>query len=169
MKTRKQKSQELEAGKKLLTENHSVVFADFTGVDTASLQRLKAELKKIGATFKVIKKRLLRIAFQAAGLDFNPEEFPGAVGEVFLPGEVSDGASVVYKFSRELAKAKKEFKILGAYEIAKKAFLSSEEFLTIAKLPSREILLAQLAGVLSGPIRAFMYLLQEKSKKMVET
>ena len=168
MKTKAQKSNELDLGKDLLNKNQSVIFADFTGVGTAFINKLKKELKKSGSVFKVIKKRLLKIAMQKSGLDFDPTQFEAQVGAVFLPGEVSSGAGVVYKFSRELAKEKKDFKLLGAYEISKKSFLNAEQFLVIAKLPSREVLLGQLVGVLSGPIRAFMYVLQEKAKKMVE-
>jgi len=169
MKTKAQKAQEIDSTKELLSENQSVIFADFTGVSFEHLKKLKSELKKAGATFKVVKKRLLKIAFKTLGLDFDPTQFESQVGIVAIPGDLSSGAGIAYKFSKSLAKEKKEFKFLGAYEIPERNFLNAEQFLAIAKLPSREVLLAQLVGVLSGPIRAFMYVLQERSKKMVET
>ncbi|HEY4475252.1 MAG TPA: 50S ribosomal protein L10 [Candidatus Paceibacterota bacterium] len=168
MKTKVQKTKELESAQELLAKNQSVIFADFTGVGTALINKLKKELKKTNGVFKVVKKRLLKIAAEKSGLDFDPTQFDAQVGAIFLPGDVASGAGVVYKFSRELVKEKKEFKLLGAYEISKKSFLNAEQFLAIAKLPGREVLLAQLVGVLSGPIRAFMYVLQERSKKLVE-
>jgi ribosomal protein L10 len=62
---------------------------------------------------------------------------------------------------------KKGFKILGAYDLSDKNFIDAETVIKIGKLPTREILLGQLVGVLSAPIRMFMYVLNEKSK-MVE-
>lgn len=165
MKTRVQKLKELETGKELLAKSKSVIFADFTGVGIEAIKKFKKELKKSGAVFKVIKKRLLGIAFKNAGLDFDVNQFESQLGAIYGPGDVSSIAGTVYKFSRDLAKEKKDFKLLGAYELDKKAFLNQEQFLAIAKLPPREVLLSMLVGVLSGPLRAFMYVLSEISKK----
>lgn len=165
MKTKQQKAKEIDSSTELLSKNQSVIFADFSGVSFEQIKRLKDELKKAGAIFKVFKKRLLRVAFKNSGLDFDPTQFENQVGIVAIPGNLSSGAGIVYKFSKDLAKEKKEFKLLGAYEIPKKNFLNAEQFLTIAKLPSREILLAQLVGVLAGPIRTFMYIINELVKK----
>jgi len=166
MKTKSQKSTELEQGKKLLSTSKNVVFADFTGVGIELVKRLKKELKKSGATFRVIKKRLLRIAMKDSGFDYDPTQFESQVGTVFVPAELSDGAAAaVYKFSKELAREKKQFKVLGAYNLAGKKPLTAEEFLVIAKLPSREVLLGQLVGMLTAPIRQFMVVLNEISKQ----
>ncbi len=166
MKTKVQKAEEIKVGKKLISESKSVVFVDFGGVSFMMLGRLKKELKKTGAAFKVLKKRLLRIAFKESGMDFDPTQFETQAGSIFVPGELSDGtAAAVYKFKKDLAKEKRELKILGAYDAVAKRFLSAEEFTVIAKLPSREALLGQLASVLTGPIRAFMYVLTEMSKQ----
>ena len=165
MKTRAQKGKEIEAGTELLSKSQSLVFADFTGVSFELIKKLKNELKKSGSVFKVLKKRLLKIVFKNSSLDIDPTQFESQAGVIFIPGELTQAAGAIYKFSKDLAKAKKEFKVLGAYELPKKLFLSAEEFLAIARLPSREVLLAQLVGVLSGPIRAFMYVLDQISKK----
>ena len=168
MKTRVQKSKEIKAGEELLAKNKTVIFADFSGVSFEQIKRLKNELKKAGGVFKVVKKRLLRLVFKNLSLDFDPTQFDSQVGIVAIPGELSSGAGMVYKFSKELAKEKKEFKLLGAYEIPLKNFLNAEQFLAIAKLPPREVLLAQLVGVLSGPIRALMYIIDQLSKRSTE-
>ncbi len=166
MKTKAQKSRELEDGKKFLSASKNVVFADFTGVGIELLKKLKKELKKSGAAFRVIKKRLLRIAMKDSGYDLDPTQFDAQVGSIFVPGELSDGAAdAIYKFSKALAKEKKEFKVLGAYDLAARKALTGEEFMVIAKLPSREVLLGMLLGAITGPLRAFMYALAEISKQ----
>ncbi len=168
MKTREQKTKEIALGTKLIDQSKALVFTDFTGTATSAINKFKKDLKKSGSAFRVIKKRLLSIVLKKAKVDFDPTQFEGQLGVVFSPGDVSSIASTVYKFSKDLAKEKKEFKLLGAYELDKKVALDLNQFLAIAKLPSREILLAMLVGAMSGPIRGFMYVLQEKSKKTVE-
>lgn len=166
MLTKAQKTEQVKEGKKLIKASQNLVFADFTGVSVEELRRLKKELRNAGADFRVFKKRLLKIALKEAGIDFDPKQFEAQVGTVFTAKELTSVASQIYKFSKELAKKKKDFKILGAFDLINKSFLGPEQFTIIAKLPSREVLLAQLVGTLAGPIRALMYLLQEKSKKV---
>jgi len=168
MLTKDQKKEHVKKGKELIKESQNLVFADFTGVGVEDIRRLKSELRKSGASFKVFKKRLLKLALKENKIDFDLEKFEAQVGTVFTPNELPSVAGQIYKFSRELAKKKKDFKVLGVYNIKAKSFLDAAQFTVIAKLPSREVLLAQVVGVLAAPIRVFMYLLQEKSKKMVE-
>lgn len=169
MLTKEQKKKQVAIGTEFLNKSKALVFADFTNVDTASINKLKAALKNLGANFKVIKKRLLNIVAKNAGLDFDPLQFEAQVGTVFSEGDLSLVAGAVYKFSKDLAKEKKDFKILGAYDLVDKSYLDTAQFILIAKLPSREVLLTQVLGGIIGPFRAFMYLLLELNKKPTPT
>src|SRR3989344_1705975 len=128
MLTKAQKKQHVELGESLLKKSKTLVFADFTGVDTGSVRKIKIEVRKAGATFKVIKKRLLRIALKNHGIDFDPMQFPAQVGAFYIPEDLSTVASPIFKFAKELAKEKKEFKVLGAYDLVMKAAIPVEEF-----------------------------------------
>ncbi len=165
MKTREQKKKEIKLGKDLLAKAKSLVFIDFTGVPTLSLNKLKKELKKAGATFRVIKKRLLGVALKRQNHDVDPVKFNSQVGAVFANGDISSVASIVHKFQKDLVKEKKTLNIWGAYELDKKNFLNVESFTAIAKLPSREVLLQLLMGAMTGPLRAFMHISGEIAKK----
>jgi large subunit ribosomal protein L10 len=165
MKTKVQKSAEIKEASELLGKYENLIFTDFTGVSFEFLKKLKKELQKSGAMFKVIKKRLLKVAMKEKGIEFDPVQFEAQVGTIFVPKTLSESAAVIYKFAKEVAKEKKEFKILGAFEILGAKFLSAEEFTVIAKLPSREVLLGMVLGAMTGPLRAFMYLLQELAKR----
>lgn len=165
MLTKAQKKQHVELGQDLLKKSQTLIFADFTGVDTASVRRIKVEVKKAGATFKVIKKRLLKIAFKNLNIDFDPLQYAAQVGTFFVPEDLSSVAGPIHKFAKDLAKEKKEFKVLGVYDLANKTAVSIEEFTAIAKLPGRATLLAMVFGAITGPLRAFMYLAQEVAKK----
>ncbi len=164
MLTRQQKARQIEEGDKLLKENKSLVFVDFSGTKVEDLRKLKRTLREFGSQFKVIKKKLFRIAFQNKKIDFDPEQFDSQVGAIFADKDISDVAGPVYKFFKEVEK--KGFKILGAYDLSVNNFLDAETVKKIGQLPSREILLAQLVGVIAAPIRMLMYVLQERSKKV---
>ena len=165
MLTKAEKKDQIDLGAKKIKESQSLIFADFTGVPTSDVNRLKSDLRKAGSAFKVFKKRLLKLAMKQAGFDFDPAQFDAQVGTVFVKGDVSSVAAPVYKFSKELAKKQKNFKVLGAYDLSKNVFMPAEEFTTLAKLPSREVLLALVIGAMSGPLRAFMSIVDQLSKK----
>ena len=158
MKTKQQKLEQIEEGKKILEENKSLIFINFDGTKVKDMRLLKKALGGFGAKLKVIKKKLMRVAFEQKGIDFNPEQFETQMGTIFTDKDVSDIAGPVYKSG---------IAILGAYDLKEKKFFDAETAKAIGKLPSREVLLAQLVGMLSAPIRMFLYVLNEKSK-MVE-
>lgn len=164
MLTKEQKSKYIEEGKKLLQENKTVVFADFTGLTVGETTQLRRILKDLGGKMKVIKKKLMRIAFERKGIDFNPEQFESQAAMIFSPADISELAGPVYKFGKD--KEKRGFKLLGAYDLSVKNFFDAETVKRIGQLPSREILLGQLVGMLAAPIKMFMYVLNEKSKKV---
>ena len=173
MLTKEQKKKVIGDAAEYIKKSQNIVFADFGGVGVEGVKKLKRELKKAlpagrqaAPVFKVTKKTLLKLAFKEIGLDFDPLQFKAQLGAVFVPGDLNSVASQIYKFSKDLAKEKKNFQILGNYDVSNKNFMTADEFLIIAKLPSREILLAQLVGVLAGPIRAFMHIVDQLSKKV---
>ncbi|MBI5306365.1 50S ribosomal protein L10 [Candidatus Wolfebacteria bacterium] len=165
MLTKAQKLEKIEESKKLIKNSQSLVFIDFSGTAVEDIKKLRQVLRGIGAKMKVIKKKLLRVALKDSGIDFNPEQFDLQLGTIFSDKDISEIAGPVYKFSKGLKKV--DFKILGSYNLLAKNFLDAENVKKIGQLPSREILLGKLVGMLAAPIRMFLYVLSEKSK-MVE-
>ncbi len=166
MKTKQQKAQQIEDGGNLLKQSKGLIFIDFTGASMEDLTKLRRIIKDMGAKLQVVKKKLLRIIFEKEKIDFNPEQFEAQMGVIFCDKDIEELAAPVYKFAKGLEK--KGFKILGAYNLSAKNFIEAETMVRIGKLPAREILLSQLVGVLSAPIRMLMYVLNEKSKQTVE-
>ena len=159
--TKAQKETAVEAGKSELEKAKVLLFADFAGSKVEELRELRQTLRATGAKFQVLKKRLLKIALQQKGIDFDPLKFEGQVGTIFSAGEISDVVGPAYKFSKDHA----GFKLLGGLDVEKKEEVSFETIQMIGSLPSREILLAQLIRALTAPLRGLMYILSEKSKQ----
>lgn len=165
MKTKEQKNKIVEETKKLLDNSQNLFFVDFTGTGVEEMKNLRRTLKTLGAKMKVVKKKLLRIALEKNKADFNPERFDEQLATIFSGTDIPLIASPIYKFFK--INENKGFKILGVYDLVDKKFFDDEFIKKIGQLPSREILLAQLVGMLSAPMKMFLYVLDQKSK-MVE-
>jgi len=161
MLTKTQKKEQITSAAENLKTSSSLIFADFTGVGVEEIRKLKNDLRQAGANFSIVKKRLLNIALKRQGIDLDALQFTGPVGTVFAPDDLTAVAAKVYKFGQ----AAKTFQVLGAYDLKINSFLSRDEFMVIAKLPSREVLLAQIMGGITGPLRAFMSIVKQLAEK----
>jgi large subunit ribosomal protein L10 len=161
MKTKEQKTESVERGVEDLKGSKTVLLVDFTGTSVNKLNNFRRTVRDAGGAFRVIKKRLLKFIFGKEGIDFAPENFEGQTGVVFSPEELYETSSIVYKSIQ----GEKTFKILGGFDTAGKKFIESEEVIKLGQLPSREVLLSQLVGMVSAPIRMLAYVLNEKSKQ----
>ena len=166
--TKKQKGLMIDDAGKKLSQSKSAVFVEFNKVGVEDFKKLRRELKVVGAGLKIMKKRLLSIALKNSGILFNPTEKKDQLGTVFAKGDLSSVASIVYKFAKDLVRAKKgNFAVLGYYDENEKKVFDQNEFKVIAMLPSREILLAQIAMMLTMPIKQTMMVLNERAKQVV--
>jgi len=170
MKTKAQKSEELARAKALLDKSQALIFADFTKITAEDTRKLRTELKKIGANFLVIKKRLLSLLLKEKGITADLKQFKMSVGTIFSEGTSDTVAGPAYRFFKSLEvpeggdKAMWVKKLLGGYDIAGNTAMNAAQVSAIGQLPPREILLAQLLGMMAAPVKSFMYLLDQKSK-----
>lgn len=162
MKTKTQKTKQIEGGIKSIEGNRTLVFADFTGTKVNELNLFRKSLNSIGAKFEVFRKRLLRIMLEKKGIKIDPEEFEGQVGVAFSSNDIEGIAGEIFKFKKQ----NKSFKILGGFDIETSKLFSAEEVEMIGKLPPREILLAQLVGTIAAPISSLLYVFTERSKQV---
>lgn len=164
-KTKDQKNKAVEQGVENLKSSETVVLVDFTGLSVNKLNDFRRQIRAIGGVFRVVKKRLLKFIFDKIGMELDPKKFEGQTGVVFSPKDVHETSSAVYKFSKQ---SKSSLKILGGFNIKDKAFVENEDIIRLGQLPSREVLLGQLVGILSAPVKMLLYVLDQKSKQTVE-
>src|SRR5579863_9774764 len=103
MKTRAQKSDELKKAKELLEKSRTLIFADFTKVTAEDIRALRTELRKVGANFLVIKKRLLGILLKEKGIPADLSQFKVSIGTIFSESDIEKAAGPAYKFFSTLA------------------------------------------------------------------
>ena len=159
--TREKKTKIVEELTEMFKKQKIAVFSDFRGVGVSKLTALRREMKKAGAEFKVAKKTFLRIALKAVGIDYDPKGLEGEIGVIFgYEDQIAPVKSAV-KFGKE----NKTFKLLKGILDGK--FIEGKEVLMLAKLPSREQLLAKLVWVLNSPIQGFHNVLQGNLRSLL--
>jgi len=164
--TKKQKTSLVDESVKRLKENETAVFVGFNGVLVEDFKKLKRDLKKVGADLKVVKKRLINISLKNSGINFDAMTAKSQMAAIFAKGDLTSVAAIINKFAKDLKKSKKgEFEVLGAYDMKENRLVDAKEFNLVATLPSREVLLAQIAMMLTMPIKKVMFGLTELSKK----
>lgn len=172
MKTRAQKEEDLKQAERLVKNSKSLLFANFNAISAEDLRKLRREVSGSKAAFLVLKKRLLNVLFKQQGIEYDARQFDGPVGTVFASGDTQETSAALYRFFRDLSgtdlKAREENvkKILGGYDVEGRVAIPRETVMALGTLPSREVLLGQLLGMLAAPIRSFLYVLSEQSKKV---
>lgn len=171
MKTRLQKQEELNEARKFFEASQALVFTEFTNITAENLRKFRRELAKTGAHFMVMKKRLLGILLKEKGIEVDLSPYKVSIGTIFSKGDIEKIAGPAFNFMAKLevpdggAKDMWVKRLIAGYDMKRGMAIEATEILYIGKLPSREVLLSQLLGVLSGPIRSFLYLLDEKGKR----
>lgn len=171
MKTRAQKGEELKKAKALLDKSQALIFTDFTRISAEDIRRFRTDLKKQGANFLVIKKRLLGLLLKEKGIATDLKQFKISVGTIFSEDTSDKIAGPAFKFFSALEVPEGGDKnmwvkhMLGGYDIKADAYMDGAQVVAIGKLPPREVLLGQLLGMFQAPLRSFMYLLDQKAKR----
>ncbi|HBV66762.1 MAG TPA: 50S ribosomal protein L10 [Clostridiales bacterium] len=141
----------------------SVVLVEYKGLSVEKATELRNKCRAAGVEYKVYKNTLMRFAFEELGYeDITPNlEGPNAIAMSF-DNEVSAA-----KVTNDFAKTSNDTVVLKA-GIAEGKVLNADEVKALANVPTREVLLGQLAGVLQGNIRNLAYMLDQISKKNEE-
>ena len=145
-KTIAQKQAKVEELANELKEAKVVLLADYRGINVTDVTSLRAELRKVNAEYKVIKNNIVKRALDANGESELDEALEGPVAIVIGKEDYLEPSKVIYNFT----KTHDFYKIKGG--IIEGKVMTAEEIITLAKLPSRQELLAKLAGALLGNI-----------------
>ena len=137
-----------------------VLVTDYTGLRVDQFSILRNRLAESGAECKVVKNTFLRRAMSDAGLPDIGADLKGQTAIVIGEKDVAAAAKVLKTFVGEFKKP--EIK-LGVVD---RMVVNTDQINTIADLPSREVLLAQLLGVMQAPAGALVRLLNEPASSL---
>lgn len=133
----------------LLSSAKMTVFAHYDGLTVADLQKLRRAAREQGIVIKVVKNRLVRVALkeQAALKDVDTSSL---VGQLLYAVSSEDEVAPAQALAA-FAKTNAELKLAGAIS-AEGNLLGVDEVKSLATLPSKNELIAQVLATLSSPL-----------------
>lgn len=158
--TKAKKTAIIDELKKLFEKASILVFVNFHGLSVAKERKLRREFRKNEIKYKVAKKTLLKRALEAVGLADMPK-LEGEIGIAAGYGEVTEAPRIISQF---IKKEKDGLKIIGG--IYESKFADESIIKRLGSIPSREILLTQLAFILSQPVAGLARSFKEVEKKL---
>ena len=136
------------------------IVVDYKGLKVSNLTELRKRLTKAGAEVHIIKNSIFRLAAKEAGVADLNGALAGQMAVVTGQRDISAAAKVVKTFGSEFEKLKVHFGFLNNQRLEQAAIL------TLADLPSIEVLRGQLLGVFSAPATKFVRLLNTPASQM---
>jgi len=149
------KEQLVEELRERIARSTITVGADYRGLTVPEMVQLRRKMRSAGVELRVVKNTLTRLAAERAGKPVLNELLEGPTALAFGYGDIMD---VARAFSEYLPKAPASFSVRGFY--LEGQILPARELLELAKLPPKEVFLAQVAGQLQSPLATLAALLE---------
>lgn len=143
------KKQQVADLKVRLNESIAGVVVDYKGISVEDDTKLRKELREAGVEYTVVKNTLLKRAVEGTALEGMNDVFEGTTAIATSKDDYVAAARILNKY----AEAGKSFAIKSGY--LDDEVISLEKIDSLAKLPSREILLATVLNAFNAPIAAF--------------
>ncbi len=158
---------ELEEGFK---SSALVIAAEYRGLSVGEMHGMRRAVRESNSQFKIAKNTLARIAADNAGRPELKDIIDGPIGFLTTEGDPAAAAKVLVNYIDDNSI---EMTIIGGALEAE--MLSPDRIKALAKLPTKDVLLAMLMGgmnrpiaglvtVMTGPIRALAVVLQRISE-----
>ena len=149
----------VEEIKEKLQRAKTVVFVDYRGMTVENDTKMRAEFRKNGAEYRIYKNRLVLRALNELG-------YTGC--EIYLEGT----NAIAFGYEDEVAPAKivadssnENCPFTIKFGIYNNQVVDADAMKKLASIPSREVLLAQLVGMLSSPMRGLAVCLKAIADK----
>ncbi|MBS1885046.1 MAG: 50S ribosomal protein L10 [Actinobacteria bacterium] len=128
-------------------EGAEAIFAvDYRGISVPQAAELRGKLRETDSSFRIVKNRLTKLAAQQVGEERLAELLTGPTALTFVRGDTAAAAKAITTFN-------KEHEVLtykGGFMA--ETVLDEAAFKSIARLPSREVLVGQFAGLVASPL-----------------
>lgn len=147
--------------KSYLKESNSVFIITYSKLSSSDLTVLRKSLKGTKANLFVAKNSLVRRALKDSKLDDLAKCVQESCGLVFVKEDPIDTTRVLWNFSKE----HEQLKFRGG--LLKDRNLDKEDIETLAKLPAKAVLRAQVVIILNSPISGLVFVLSQTLRKFI--
>ena len=149
-----QKKQQVAELKEKFSNAVAGVLVDYRGINAADDTVLRRELREAGVEYMVVKNTLLHLAFEGTDLAELDSLLEGTTAIAISADDHTAAARILGKYADD----HENFNLKGGFLDGKAIDLATVT--ALAKLPTREVLLATVCNALNAPIAAFARVLQ---------
>jgi len=143
---REEKSAAIQEIAAQIEESEAIFAVDYRGISVPQAAELRSKLREADASFRIVKNRLTKIAADQVGEERLPELLQGPTALTFVRGDTAQAAKAITTFNKEHEVLTYKGGFMDATSLDEAAFKS------IARLPGRDVLNGQLAGVVASPL-----------------
>lgn len=129
-----------------ISEAEAIFAIDYRGISVTQSAELRGKLREADASFRVVKNRLTKLAAAKAGVEELDPMLEGPTALTLVKGDTAMAAKAITTFNAEHEVLTYKGGMMGDI------VLDEDRFKAIAKLPSRDRLNAQLAGLVASPL-----------------
>lgn len=140
-----------------------VLLTDYRGINVEDITNLRTKLRDVKTEYTVIKNNITSRAVQKCKIEGLEESLKGPTAVIIGYGDYLETAKIIYDYSKN----HDFYKIKDG--IIEGKVVKAEEIIKLAQLPTREVLIAQLAGALLGNITKLAVALKQVSEKKEQT
>jgi len=159
--SRQQKEQLVESYQEGMAAAPHVFLISHKGISVPQVTELRRRIRDIGATYAVVKNRLVLRAIEGKALEALEGEFQGATAVAFSNDDPVSLAKTLTEFAKEVPAL--EFKT----SLVEGRPVEAQEVEKIASLPSREELITKLLFLLQSPVTSFVRTLAALPRQFV--
>ncbi len=143
-----------------LSSTNAAILTEYRGLSVSGMETLRRQIYEAGGDYKVYKNTLVRRAAHENGLDGLDPLLEGPTAIAFVREDVATVAKVLRDFARTHPSLVVKGGLVGT------SLLDARTTASLAELPTREVLLAQVAGAFAAPMQRFAALLAAVPQKM---
>ncbi len=141
---REEKAELLAELQKMFNDSDTVVVSHYKGLTVAEVSQLRNDIRKAGASFRVTKNRITRLALKGTKFEALADLMAGPTAVAFASDPISACKACV-----EFAKTNEKLIVLGG--ASNNGVLSVEDIKRLASLPSMDELRAKIIGLVQAP------------------
>ena len=148
------KTKNIEEIKEKIDKAQSIVLVDYRGLNVEQLTELRSRYREAGVDYKVYKNTMMRFAFKDSGFEEFNQFLKGPNAVAFGYDDPVSAAKITSEFAKNNDKLEIKAGIVDG------KIIDVDGVKSLAELPSREVLIAQVLGGFNAPIQGFANVLQ---------
>ena len=137
----------------------SVVLVDYRGLTVAQDTALRKQLREAGITYKVCKNTMMKRAFEGTEFAALDEHLEGPSALAISKDDATAPARILSEFAKEAEDLQFKSAVVGG------TYYDEAGIQTLAKIPSRDVLISKLLGSLQSPVTNLARVLNQIAEK----